>query len=287
MGPGDFVVASLFVAVTSLASTGCLENFWPKDDGSAPETGACRSTRRAPTLDTGGERILVEPTNSEVSLIDLEVDGDGSDFIGAVRISHGVGTVQMGCKTLPLAIRDRQMSSVGDPPIPIVNFYALAVGEDRLYDLTFECQKGALRYVWYGGTDGTPRSLEDLTGSCTEISAPIMSVVQFPAIDMPLPRAVSGYTIDGAEIRLASDGTGTIVLDSISNDLFVYDDGAGDPASYLYVLIRDRSGARLSRALLELDSDDPAHVIVYDAITLPSFEDEIGTRTLDATFTKP
>lgn len=287
MARRDSVVASLLVAVASFASTGCLESFWPKDDGSVSGTGECRATRRAPTLDTGGERILVEPTNNEVSLVDLEVDGEGSDFIGAVRISHGVGTVQMGCKTLPVAIRDRQMSSLADPPTPIVNFYALAVGEDRFYDVAFTCKKGTLGSVGYDGTDGTPGSSEDASGSCSEVSAPIPSVVQFPAVDMPIPRTVSGYTIDGAEISLANDGTGTIVLDSISNDLFVYEDWVGDSVSYLYVLIRDPSGARLSRAQLELDSKDPAHVIVYDAITLPSFGNEIGTRTLDATFTRP
>lgn len=265
--------------VLALSSTGCAV-FWPNDDVDEPATSGCHPTRRAPTIATsvdGGERILVDSTDHEVSLIDLQVEANGGDFIGAVHISHGVGTMEVSCKTLRVAIRRKSSSSAVD------YYYALAVARDRFYDIGFQCQDGRTTSVTYRGTDGTPDSTDSIVGSCGEALGTVSAIVQFPAIDMPVPHPVTGYTIDGAEISLASDGTGTVVLDSISNDLLVYSDWRGTNWAQLYVLIRDPSRTHLSDAVINMRST--GSIILFEAITLPGFQDEIGSHLLTATYT--
>ena len=279
---------ALLVGAGAIGSTGCVADLWPLDRVET-EPGACHSTRRAPELDAGGsgdQRIVIEETDDEAPVVDLAVEGRGEDFVGRVRLSHGVGTVELGCDALPVATYSFQESE-GDRV-----FRALAVARDRLYLLRWVCASGKLNWVWFLGTDGTPWTPEAASGSCTEFTAPTRSSrVHFPPIDMPLPRGVAGFTIAGPEISLGSEGRGSITLNAVASELFAFHtDSCGENCNEQWrrfdTLIWDRAGRRVSYAQL-IRWEQQAAVYLAEGITLPGFVDDVGSPSFDATLTEP
>jgi hypothetical protein len=285
IGSRALIACQLLAGASGIVATGCLAELWPNDDVSAPVV--CESTYRAPTLDTSaGERIAIDATDRVVPVADVAAEGRGTDFVGALRLAHGVGTVELGCETLQVAVYDSFVAADGTLQVT-----ALAVKSDRLYALQFECDEARLGSVWYETTDGAAIVPEQLSGSCSEVALPADSRVIFPAIDMPLPRTLTGYTIDGPEISLRREGRGSLGLDGVSHELFVFGDHRCvencelDYWSSLEALIWDRSSGRLSYGLLYLQDVD--RVTLRPRATLPGFVEQVGARTLTAAFAVP
>ena len=278
----------LWLVACGLSATGCIADMWPNDTDPRPALGACVSTRRAPTLDKGGlasERIAIDGTDREELLIDLELNGFGKEFAGNVQLKHGVGTVELGCQTLPVAVYGSSANS------EVIYYYALAARDDRLYNLAFACASSNLLYFWYESTDGTRFTTDALKGTCIETSAPTPSRVSFPAVDMPLPRTVTGWSIEGSEITLGRDGKGSLLLDGVSREIFTLDavqctqDCEADDWSQLRTLLWDRAGRRLSYSVISLRGTNS--VSVLPQITLPGFQPDDTWRRLTATFSRP
>jgi hypothetical protein len=285
IGSRVLIAGQLLAGASGVVTSGCLAELWPNDD--VPASVVCRSTHRAPALDTSaGERIAIDATDRVAPVADIAAEGRGTDFVGALRLAHGVGTVELGCETLQVAVYDSFVSADG-----IVQVTTLAVKSDRLYALQFECDKARLGSVWYESTDGAANVPEQLSGSCSEVTLPADSRVVFPAIDMPLPRTLNGYTIDGPEISLSREGRGSLSLNGVAHELFVFGDHRClencelDDWSSLEALIWERSSGRLSYGLVYLQDVD--RVTLRPGATLPGFVEQIGARTLTAAFTVP
>jgi len=281
-----FIACQLLAGASGLVTSGCLGELWPEDDVSGPRSAACTSTNRAPALDTSaGERIAIDATDSNVSVIDVDAHGNGADFIGALRLVEGVGTLEIGCEALPIAVYGSFVASA------TLQFRAVAVKTDRLYTLQFECEQDRLRFIWLESTDGAEHAPEELTGDCSKATFLAASDVVFPAVDMPFPPTLAGYTIDGPYISLTRDGKGSFQLDGLPHELFVLADGGcredcdlGEWRT-LDTLAWDRSGRRLTFGFLDLRQQ--GLVTFFSQVTLPGLVERIGAWTTPATFTMP
>ena len=114
------VLRPVLCATLGLASAGCVAGWWPKADGDDAALGACLSTRRAPAIPQSAnpdERLVADATDAQASVVDVEIDAHGEDFVGAVRVSHGVGTIELGCQKVPLAVY-RTFTSAGVRGVP-------------------------------------------------------------------------------------------------------------------------------------------------------------------------
>jgi hypothetical protein len=284
------VLRPVLFAAFGLASGGCVGGWWPSDGSDEPALGACLSTRRAPQIPGSAdpnERLVVDATDTEASVVDVEIDAHGEDFVGAVRISHGVGTLELGCETVPIAVY-QTFTSAGARV-----FRSLAVKTDRFYSVDVDCQDEQVTVVGYGATDGTDFTSESATGTCREVSAQTSARVTFPALDLSIPPLAQGYTIDGPEIVLASDGRGTVMLGARQHAIFAFNDftcgrncTAADNWRGLSAAIWDEPGQRLTYAFLFLYLPD-GPVGLRSPISLPGFSDEVVVRDFDATFTLP
>ena len=180
----DGAPALLALFVGGLAAAGCAEQLWPEDSAVTPaSTASCRSMIRPPELDPAAspnEVITIAETDQEASVVDVAVDGTGSGFVGRLSVLKGVGTVELGCETLRVAVHGTFQGEDGP------NFIALAAAGDRLYTLQWQCASGTLGRVWFDSTDGTEASSQTLRGSCQENSV-VRSRVRFSPLEITLP----------------------------------------------------------------------------------------------------
>ena len=274
--------STLLVAASAGSASACVEDLWPGERAGGAALGACLSPL-APALQASASEagpITIGATDREVFLDDLNAQGHGTNFVGSVRLSHGAGTVELGCETLPLAVDQTFIGKTEG------SFTALAVDGDRLYSLQFTCDDGRLSSVYYESTDGTPQAAETVTGSCMEFSAPARTRVQFPSLDLVLPRLLRGYTIEGAAISLGSDGRGTITIGDVSAELFALQPlSCSESCNTLRALIWDRVAGRVHHVHFYFEPGDL--VTMSSTATLPGWGDPLGSLDFSATFTTP
>src|SRR5262249_10234195 len=124
-------------------------------------------------------------------------------------ISDDVGTMEIFGNKLPTLIYEHQDWSAFGYDL----YQILAVAPDRLYAGWLYCAtNGDLQYVYYEGTDGTPLSYETATGTCSRIDTAPSPQVSFPAVHMPQPQVLTGFTVTGPEIDIQSGTPGWIDL---------------------------------------------------------------------------
>jgi hypothetical protein len=209
-------IGRLGVALLSLSSSGCFafDELWPKDEGRAM-TG-CNATRVQPVVPAGND-IAVPETDADVNLHSITIRGSGSSYVGAISLQNGQGLVELGCQQTQLVVYER------DTTEDSVHFNALAVAADRIYRVRLNCtDRGALYSVHALGTDGARSTYERAAGTCDELENPTTSRVQLPSLGAPYPPPLTGYVIDGDSISLASDGHGTLAVDSLEGALIPF-----------------------------------------------------------------
>jgi hypothetical protein len=275
--------ASRVVALVGIASSGCLAEAWPNDDGRSVE--GCSAERPLPVIVQGND-ITVAATDATVTLHRISVVGSGSEYVGAIALQDGQGTVDIGCETMRFAVYSKYASTTD------AWFYGLAIASDRLYPLAFGCTyDGVLESVYYGGTDGTAFEAEGAAGTCFEPAEPTVAVVRLPPLRAPYPPPVRGYTIDGSTISLSETGRGTVMVGSVEHELLPFvvecNEGCGNSARHdLHSLLWDAQGGRLSYAIVRLWPDSPELITLDVAVTLPGFI--LGTaERRSATVTAP
>jgi hypothetical protein len=237
--------------------------------------------------------ITAGATDGTVKLLnaDFSIGGTGSTRIGAFNIAHGSGTIELDKKSVPAAVYVRQMFSAEH----LFLYQTLAVETDRLWVLWFYCSSidNSLQGIYYEATDGTPVTLEDATGTCQDLATTSTVAVQYPAIDLPLPTLVPGFTIDGVQVKLDGAAPGTLTLDSGALTVLVFNtvdcrNTCGTPGwTELHSLLWDQERSRVCFGIFYLEAGDPSHVLLTYSLTLPSLTDPAGQLTLPATWTTP
>ena len=284
IGPRAFIACQVLAGTSGLASSSCGGELRSEDG--VPPSATCESTSRAPVLDAGSdERIAIDGMDDNVSVVDVDAHGSGTDFVGSLRLSHGAGTLELGCEALPVAVYESYEAS------GTLRFQAIAVKTDRLYTLEFECQQERLSFIALDSTDGAEHAPEVLAGSCRKGTFRAASDVVFPALDMPFPSTLHGYTIDGPYVSLASDGRGRIALDAGSYELFVFAETRCsencdlDDWRMLDTLAWDRVGRRLAVGVIELRQQ--GHITFISRVRLPGLRGRIETSMRFGTYTVP
>jgi hypothetical protein len=212
--------------------------------------------------------------------------GQGSVDIGAVSIATGAGTVHIGPHDVSAVVYERQ------PFGQWTLYQALAVEPDRLWVLWFYCNQGALEYVYFEGTDGTPIHYEQASGTCAEQGASSAVHAVLPAIDMPQPSLLAGYTIQGKDIELDGAKPGHVTLGAQSLVVLAFDDvdctqKCGSPGwREVHTLLWDAAAKRVCFAIIYLFQPGQPVLIEY-SLTVPDLSDPAGQTQLDATFTTP
>ncbi|MBI4702225.1 MAG: hypothetical protein HY744_13940 [Deltaproteobacteria bacterium] len=230
-----------------------------------------------------GERIVIGPTQGELALpFSFSAQATGTSFVGKVNVDGAAGTVELGGTSYGVVVYEKQ-------PFKDYRLYqTLAVGSERWYVLWLYCLKGGLESIYYEGTDGKPIEVEASNGACAESDGASTAHVSFPAVDMPWPPLIDGYTIEGAQMHLAGSSPGTVELPGGSFTVLGFSEvdctkDCGKPGWWeLHALLWD--GARAGFAIFYLFDGKP--VLVTYALTLPDLADPAGYTTLDATWSR-
>jgi hypothetical protein len=155
-----------------------------------------------------GPPIVIPATRGLVSADTVTLSGSGTSDIGEVAITNGVGTVRIGGQDVPALVYERQ-------PFGADTLYqTLAVSADRIHVLWFYCQAGGMTNAFYEGTDGTEVTNETASGTCADTLASASQPVSFPAVDMPTPPLVTGYTVTGPDLSIPSGAPGWVNMGS-------------------------------------------------------------------------
>jgi hypothetical protein len=268
---------------TGAGLVGCAA--WGKDETDlarcTPSSGLRPPT---PESDGSGEHLLTGATKSAGTDWAVDAEGTGEHFVGPIHVRGGVGTVDLGCESVNVAVYT--MDDLG-------NAHAIGVARDRVYRLIFQCTDGALDAVFYDSTDGTRSSYETAMGLCNQDSNSTRDVeFDFPALDLPLPRPIGGFTIDGDGIHLPSGARGSIALDGTDHSMIAF--GATDcrkgcassPWFEVHSLIWDPGGTMATVGVLSFDR--PGNPItLISRVQIPGFVANFPETTFEGAFTTP
>lgn len=231
------------------------------------------------------DRIVVRATEGTLSLpFTLTVDGSGTERIGDVLLDEGVGDVGIDGTPIAAAVHERQPW----PGFDWILFQTLVVREDAIFVLWLYCRDGALEWIYYEGTDGTPMTVEAASGTCVDTPDPVDAAVSFPAVDMPFPPLVGGFTIEGADVSLASAAPGEVRLGATAFTLLVWSTvdctvECGVPGWWeLHALMWDRAGRACFGIYYLFDAEPTIH-LTY-SLSLPDLGDPAGDLDLEATW---
>ena len=286
-----FIGACLAAA---LLVTGCSED--SSDKGKKPSTTSTSAGVGAGGGGGGGEGgvggapitgpIEIGATDGTLSLpFAVSLQGEGSSKIGAFAIDADVGTVDIDGGTLAAVSYEKQ------PFGAYVLYQTLAVASDRLYAIWFYCEADKLTYIYYEGTDGTAIDSETATGTCASTDTATMAPVKAPALSMPLPPLLEGYTIEGPAVHLPSGEPGSVDFGGGPLTLLAFDHvdcsacGMGGWQE-VHTLLWDAKAGRVCFAIFYLfNPGDPVYVTY--SLTFPDLTDPVGSAHLDAMFTMP
>ena len=121
---------------------------------------------------------------------------------------------------------------------------------------------------------GTPRSRRDglvtvspvdASGTCTVGAATVTEKLPLPAIDLPFPAAVKGYSIKGTDISLRTDGTGDVRTLGREWNLYPFNvvdcSECATPGWFeLHSLMWNAAAKRVCFGIFYLDQDEPKSV---------------------------
>jgi hypothetical protein len=238
-------------------------------------------------------RITAAASSGTVTLAnaDFSISGSGQARFGAFNITHGSGTIEIDGNAVPVAVYERQAF----PAQNLHLYQTLAVEPSRIWVMWFYCSTtdNSLQDLFYENTDGTAVSEESSTGTCMDANTTSTVTAQFPAIDMPVPALIDGFTMEGPSVHLAGAMPGSVQLGSSTLTVFVFNTvdcrtNCAPPGwTELHSLLWDPVKGQVCFAIFYLNLDDTAHVQLTYSLTLPTLTDPAGNTLLPATWMTP
>lgn len=236
----------------------------------------------APVIDTGfPSPMTIAATSTHLSLpFAATVSGQAG---GAVAITGDVGT---------LAIAGNTASAFVYVAIPFAGYtlyQGFGVTSARWDVFWLYCQGAALSYLYDEAVTGAPLVGTVATGSCSGTTGTTDAAVTLPAFAIAPPAPRPGFVVDGAQIAIAANGTGTFGgLPLIAFDLVDCSTGCGSPGWYeLHSVIWDDARQRVTFVIVYLKTDTPNEVELAYARSLPDLADPIGDAIVPATWSIP
>lgn len=224
---GVGVRASVFAL--SLALLAALLTDCSSKDASTPAAETAKADAGAETSATQIE--LPATQGSWQASGDLTVAGRGSGELGAISLTHGVGTITFhGAPAAAIyfvgsAVPLGTDAGAADSALADeYDFEIVAEQEGRLIAAWLTCYKGTLAYVYYESTDGLASTKsQSASGTCTFLdNQPTTETPAWPALSLPFPSVVSGFTVTGADLTFDGKGPGTIALNGAQWALYPF-----------------------------------------------------------------
>jgi hypothetical protein len=219
----------------------------------------------------------------------IGIDGLGSSRVGSVAVTGGAGTITIDGTPRPVGIYEKQAWDAFG-----YNLYqVLAVAPDRWFMLWLYCRGGALTDIYIEDTAGGDMAWEPASGTCDESSSASTVSVSFPAVDLPVPDLVGGFTIAGTDLELDGAAPGWVRAGSSVLSVYVFDhvdcsQECGTPGWYeLHALLWDPERQWLCFGIFYLFTDAEPVLLTY-AFSLPSLQAPFGAVQFpDATWSGP
>jgi len=232
---------------------------------------------------------------------DTTFTGKGANDLGAIAITHGVGTIQFqnesadafffNATAVPTGTGDAG-EFTGDR-----DFEIIAAQPNRLIVAFITCTGPKLTYIFYESTDGiaSPKELA-ASGTCAVLEQSTGESVTLPAVDLPPPTLVTGFSITGAQLSFDGTHVGQASLNGESFQLYPFNTidctSCASPGWYeLHSVFWDPQNKNACLGILYLEKNAPATVELAYAICLPGVTDPLasGTGSLDftASWTSP
>lgn len=251
-------------------------------DGGGPAT---TSSAQSSSSGSGGSNglpappIAVPASQGTISLpFTFSAVGSGSAAIGEIVVQNGSGTVEIDGLELPVLSYERQ------PFEDYVLYQSLAMSADRWHIIWFYCLGDALESVFFESTDTALRT-ESATGVCSQSAAASTASIAFPAVDMPYPQTVDGFSLSGAlSLEEGAAGSATLQANTYAWLPFgVIDCSACDSPGWqeLHSLFWD--GSRACFGIVYLLSEG---IQLDYALCLPELDDPFGALLLSGSWEK-
>ena len=204
------------MAVLLLTVCGCSSsNESPVEAGATDASSEGSDDSSEPPEDAGPTRIAVASTQGSWQADeDVTLTGSGSGDLGAISIAHGLGSITFQGtpvdafyfvgSAVPLADAGADSSLAQERDLELV-----AVQADRVILAWITCYDGNLAYVYYETTDGIASSMSTpASGTCAIVDQTTSEAVSLPALSMPAPALVSGFTITGPQLSFDATAPG-------------------------------------------------------------------------------
>jgi hypothetical protein len=253
----------------------------------------------------GGSSISIAASNASFAAKeDTTFTGNGANDVGAISISHGVGTIEFQNESanafffnatgVPTGTADGGDADGGEF-VGDRDFEIIAAQSNRLIIAFITCTGPKLTFVFYESTDGiaSPKELA-ASGTCAVLEQATSEAVTLPAVDLPPPNLVSGFSIAGAQISFDGTHVGNATVNDEAFALYPFNvidcTACASPGWYeLHSVLWDSSKQNACLGILYLEKNAPSTVeLAYD-ICLPSLTLPLTADQLDfpATWTSP
>jgi hypothetical protein len=276
------------LAITVLALAAC------GDPAGEPPDAAVDAVVGVPCADAGPPvtnfpaQLVLGPAQGTISdPFTIAVTGAGAQTIGAASFTNDAGTLTLDGTSVTSFLYMTTPFGAG-----LTLYQGFAVGPSRWDVFWLYCTNGtALTSIWDEGVDGPPIFVENATGTCNGGNSTLSVPVNIGASTIASPTPVAdGYSVRGADIDLATNGTGTITLGGVAMPVVVFgtvncETGCGTPGWFeLHSVVWDAAHQRAIFVIIYLEDGAPGSVELAYARALPDLTDPIGTMNLPATW---
>lgn len=236
---------------------------------------------------------------------DVTLSGTGAGDVGAIAVTHGVGTLDFhGVSTqvfvydstaVPSGVTDGGANPDGGAFAGDRDFELVGASADRLVVAWVTCSGSDLAWVYYESTDGLD-STEELaaTGTCAVGASATSEAVSLPALDLPPPQVVSGFTITGPQISFDGQHPGSASFGGESYTMYPFNTvdcrECASPGWWeLHSLFFSPTTRSACFAIAYLEEQQPGVVELAYALCLPGLGNPLPSDQLelDASWTAP
>lgn len=210
------------------------------------------------------------------ALVDVEftvdVAGQGTERVGPIQISQNLGSVSVDGQSVAIFAQDYTYWETAHADV----FQLVGATSDRLYSFYLYCDPtGKLTHIWHETTDGRGMFGESASGTCALSQTASRSSVSLPAVSMPPPPVVRGFTLHGAQLALEDGLPGWIYLEGRKLTLYPFasvnctDCDTSSGWWELHSIIWDAEARQATLGVLYLNPTMPGLVTLEYTLMLP------------------
>jgi hypothetical protein len=290
-----FFLATLLAAC--VVAVGCSSG----SDNASSSTGDGGSSAN----DSGVNTLQFPASNAPWTVSeDVTFTGKGANDVGAIAITHGVGTIEFQNESVsafffnatgvPAGTADGGDADGGEFAADR-DFEIIAVQETRVIVAFITCTGSALDFIYYETTDGIASAQElAATGTCSVLEKSTSEAVTLPAVDMPTPNLLFDYSITGANISYDGTSVGSATFGGDTWQMYPFHlvdcRDCASPGWYeLHSFFWNAAKQNACVGILYLELNAPSNVELAYTVCLPSLTNPLGGDSLNfpATWTTP